>query len=178
LPPLVFGCYTGRSQKTNRLRERLSQAVFLLEEILFMDDLRTDRLSDREFIAQFEDCSLLAAAFHHRDHVRLAWLFLRDMPLLEAIARFCDGLKRFASANGKPDRYHETLSWAFLFLIHQRMMESREAGSTELTWQKFAAANADLLNWNENILHRYYNAETLQSDRAKKTFLLPDRLER
>ena len=143
-----------------------------------MDDLKTDRLSDREFIAQFEDCSLPAAAFHHRDHVRLAWLFLRDLPLLEAIASFCVGLKRFATANGKPDRYHETLSWAFLFLIHQRMEESREAGSTEPSWQEFEAANADLLNWKENILLRYYTAETLQLERAKKTFLLPDRLMR
>ena len=141
-----------------------------------MADLSTDRLSDREFIAQFEDCSLPAAAFHHRDHVRLAWLYLKGMPLLEAIARFCDGLKRFATANGKPDRYHETVSWAFLFLIHQRMMESQESSSTDLSWPEFAATNTDLLNWKENILHRYYTAETLRSLRAKKSFLLPDRL--
>ena len=44
--------------------------------------------------------------------------------------------------------------------------------------QNVMAANADLLNWKENILLRYYTAETLQLERAKKTFLLPDRLMR
>lgn len=137
-----------------------------------MDERTCDPLSDTEFIEQFENCALPAATFHHRDHVRLAWLYLNRLPLLDAIARFSEGLKRFAMANGKPDRYHETVTWAFLLLIHERMMQS-VAG---LSWADFAAANADLLDWRENILKRYYHEKTLESEQAKKVFLLPDRM--
>lgn len=137
-----------------------------------MNDCATDVLGDGEFIEQFETCALPGASFHHRDHVRLAWLYLNRLTLLDAIARFSEGLKRFATANGKPDPYHETVTWAFLLLIHERMMQS-DAG---LSWADFAAANADLLDWRENILKRYYREETLQSERAKRVFLLPDKL--
>jgi hypothetical protein len=131
-----------------------------------------DVLSDDEFIARFEDCTLPGASFHHASHVKLAWLYLNRLTLLEAIARFSEGLKRFATANGKPDRYHETITWAFLFLIHQRLSDRKANDS----WEIFAAANPDLVNWEENILRRYYQEETLQSEQAKKCFLLPDRL--
>ena len=47
-------------------------------------------MDDREFIERFEDCTLPEDRFHHLDHVRAA---------------------------GKPDRYHETITWAYLCLI-------------------------------------------------------------
>ena len=130
------------------------------------------QLSDREFIEQFEACTLPAERFHHREHVKLAWLYLNELPLLQAISRFTAGIKRFATANGKPDRYHETITWAFLLLIHQRMVATKGR-----SWDEFAAANGDLLDWQENILSRYYRQETLASDLARQTFLMPDRLD-
>jgi hypothetical protein len=42
------------------------------------------------------------------------------------------------------------------------------------SWDEFAAGNADLLNWKENVLKKYYRAETLSSEFARKTFLFPD----
>lgn len=36
--------------------------------------------------------------------------------------------------------------------------------------------HADLLAWQPSILDRYYRAETLDSDRARRTFVMPDRL--
>ena len=35
------------------------------------------RLNDEEFLQAFEDCTL--EEFHHADHVRMAWLYLRGM---------------------------------------------------------------------------------------------------
>src|SRR5919206_224352 len=125
-------------------------------------------MTDAEFLRSFEDCTLPNTSFHHRDHVRLAWLYLRRHPALEALARFTEGLKRFAAANGKPGLYHETITWAYLLLIHERMARS-EAD----TWEDFARSNPDLLVWNPSVLDRYYEKETLGSELARRVFVLP-----
>jgi hypothetical protein len=128
-------------------------------------------MQDEEFIEQFENCTLPAQDFHHRDHVKLAWLYLKRHSALEALEKFSEGIKRFAAFNGKATRYHETITWAFIFLINERMASMTE----EATWQEFAESNADLLDWQKSILKQYYRDETLQSELARRIFLLPDR---
>ena len=131
-------------------------------------------MDDREFLAAFEGGTLAEENFHHRDHIRLAWLMLREAPLGEALARFTAGLRRFAERHGKAGLYHETITWAYVFLIHERMR--RGGGEGEATWEAFAAANPDLLTWRPSILGAYYREETLASDLARRSFVLPDRL--
>jgi len=128
-------------------------------------------MEDEQFIAAFEDGSLPAEGFRHRDHVRLAWLYLREQPLLPAIATFSAALLRFTRKNGAEHRYHETITWAYLVLVHERMARAgRDQG-----WEEFAAANGDLFDRDEPILHRYYTEATLGSDLARRVFILPDR---
>jgi hypothetical protein len=122
-------------------------------------------VDDREFVSAFEACTLPPTEFHHRQHVRLAWLYLRDYPLLDALARFVEALKRFAAHHGASGKYHETITFAFLFLIHERMRR----GSYE-TFAEFAAANGDLFG---PLLERYYAPGVLSSEFARKTFVLP-----
>ena len=128
-------------------------------------------MQDEEFIKQFESCALAGESFHHEDHVKLVWLYLRRYPVLEALTRFTEGLKRFASAHGKTGLYHETITWAYVFLIHERVRRLGE----EPSWEAFVAANADLLDWQNNILTAYYRDETLRSELARQVFVLPDR---
>ena len=128
-------------------------------------------MTDKEFIQRFEDCTLAGADFHHRDHVKVAWLYLRGNSVLETLSRFSAGLKRFATANGKPNLYHETITWAFVFLIHERM----EGNESEQSWSGFVEANQDLFDWKNNILKSYYQDDTLSSARARRTFVFPDR---
>jgi hypothetical protein len=128
-------------------------------------------MTDDEFIASFEACSFATESFHHSDHVRMAFLYLSRYPAVEALQRFSTSLARFATANGKPNLYHETITWAFLLLIRERLAR---AGSP-LTWTEFAATNEDLLNWKDNVLKKYYRSETLSSDLARITFLFPDK---
>ena len=52
-------------------------------------------MTDNEFIASFENCSLANEAFHHADHVRMAFLYLARNPALEALQRFSASLARF-----------------------------------------------------------------------------------
>lgn len=122
-------------------------------------------MDDRAFVAALESCTLPSEEFDHRAHVRLAWLYLAEQPLLEALPRFIASLKRYADSLGASGKYHETITYAFIFLIHQRMAECSAS-----TFDEFAAANPDLFG---PILQRYYPPETLASPLAKTVFVLP-----
>jgi hypothetical protein len=131
----------------------------------------TIALDDATFLERFEDGSLPASAFRHRDHVRVAWLYLKAEPPLAALSRFAGGLQHFAVAHGQAGLYHETITWAYLLLIRERM-EREGAGAT---WDEFAERNPDLLTWKPSILDRYYRPETLGSEVARRVFVMPDR---
>jgi hypothetical protein len=124
-----------------------------------------------ELLREFEACRLPPGAFRHRDHVRLAWLYLRQDALPAALARFSNGLRRYAAAIGKPGLYHETITVAYLTLVNERMARRRDAGD----WEAFAAANSDLFA-HPAALRPYYRDKTLSSEFARAVFVLPDRL--
>jgi hypothetical protein len=128
-------------------------------------------MDDASLVRLFEAGEVPPGGFHHAEHVRVAWWYLREAPLPLALERFAAGLKRFAAAQGKPDLFHETITTAYVLLINDRLDAGRER-----TWEEFAARNADLLMWKPSILARYYRDETLASARAKRTFVMPDRL--
>jgi hypothetical protein len=123
-------------------------------------------MNDRDFVAAFEACTLPGSEFTHRQHVRLAWIYLSEEALLPALARFIESLKRYAGSLGATTKYHETITYAFLFLIHERMAR-QPAG----TFDEFADANPDLF---DAILKRYYRPETLSSELARTVFVMPD----
>jgi hypothetical protein len=124
-------------------------------------------MQDETFIAAFQAGTL--EPFHHQDHVRMAWLYLQRAPVLDAIANFTADLQRYAAAHGQPNLYHETITWGYLLLMHERM--ARVPG---LDWEAFAAAHPDLLTWEQSVLKKYYCAETLASDLARRVFVFPD----
>src|SRR2546430_17709773 len=78
-------------------------------------------MSDEEFIAELEGGTLPEDQFHHADHLHAAWLYLTRFPAAEALARFSKVLRRYAASLGKADRYHETITWAYLLLLNERI---------------------------------------------------------
>jgi len=123
-------------------------------------------MNEREFVEAFERCEV--EEFHHADHVRLAWAYLQEHPLLTAIDKFTSSLKRFAAHRNAHGLYHETITWAYLLLIHERM-------NGEASFAEFRAANPDLFTWKPSVLDSMYRAETIASEKARRMFLLPDR---
>src|SRR5437764_13542436 len=91
------------------------------------------------------------------------------MPMLKALQRFSAALRRFAIHHGKATLYHETITWAFVALIHERMQRR-----PDLDWDGFCRQNPELLTWHPSILDRYYRPETLASDLARRVFVFPD----
>jgi hypothetical protein len=127
-------------------------------------------MSNEELIRCFESDAVPGDSFHHADHVRLAFAYLCEYPVLRALEKFAGALKRFAAARGKPQLYNETITCAYFFLIRERM-----ARCEGMSWQEFTDENADLLVWKDGILSRYYREDTLQSDLAREVFVLPDK---
>jgi hypothetical protein len=126
-------------------------------------------MNNRQLIKQFES-DTMPGEFHHPDHVRLAYAYLSEFPVLQALEKFADALKRYATARGKSQLYHETITHAYFFLIRERMARASAAN-----WEEFAAQNPDLLVWKDGVLARYYRSDTLHSDLARTVFLFPDR---
>jgi len=125
-------------------------------------------LTNQELIERFES-DTLPGEFHHAEHVRLAFAYLSECPVVEALDRFVNALKRFALARGKPERYHETITFAYFFLIHERMVRT-----PDLQWDEFSRRNPDLLDWKPGMLGQYYREATLKSDVARRVFVFPD----
>jgi hypothetical protein len=129
-------------------------------------------MSDQELIDRFESGSVPESGFHHVDHVRLGFAYLRRYPVLRALENFSAALKQFAASHGKTQLYNKTITWAYMLLIAERIALS---GAEELDWDSFAKQNPDLLVWKGGILTRYYEDATLKSDLARHTFILPDK---
>jgi len=128
-------------------------------------------MTNEQIIHCFETNAIPEHSFHHADHVRLAFAYLAIYPPLQALENFSAALKRFATARGKSELYHETITHAYFFLIRERMARCSTAN-----WDEFADQNPDLLIWKNGILTRYYHESTLQSDLARTVFVFPDKV--
>jgi hypothetical protein len=126
---------------------------------------------ETKLLAGFLDGSFPGDRFHHPQHVHVAFLFVRRHGMPQALAEFSTALKAFAVAKGMPKLYHQTITWAYLLLIAERL-----AKAPAETWDEFAAANGDLLKWKPSALDRYYTPDTLWSELARTTFVMPDKV--
>lgn len=113
-----------------------------------------------------ETGALDPAGFPHPEHVRLAYEMLGRHPFGEAVSRFSRGLRLLAAKAGRPEVYHETITVAFLAVIGERRARAKNAD-----WSEFKTSNSDLLD--KRCLERWYGAEELGSDLARRTFCLP-----
>jgi hypothetical protein len=131
-----------------------------------------DRLDDGELVARFEALAIAPAEFGHREHVRLAYAMLRDGDFGDAAVRFRRALRRFAGAAGAPDKFHETLTWAYLAIIARRMLE----GPAAATSHAFVARHPDLVDHRGGAVARHYDiAAITASPLARAVFVLPER---
>ena len=82
-------------------------------------------MDDESLVRLFEAGEMPPNGFHHPDHVRVAWWYLTQHQLPEALSRFTTALRRFAVAQGKPQLFHETITTAYMLLINERLDGSR-----------------------------------------------------
>jgi hypothetical protein len=124
-------------------------------------------MTDDEYLAAFESCTLPRAAWTHAAHVRLAWLYLTRLPFDAALDRVRDGIRRYNASVGS-DGYHETVTVAFTMLIRSRLSAGED-------FPAFRARNPELFEGRAKLLRRHYDPTTLASATAKQQFVAADR---
>jgi hypothetical protein len=123
---------------------------------------------DQEFVEAFETCRLPNEQFHHRDHLRLALIYLARHGKGEAAGRLSQAIRTYAAYHGKSDKYHETVTQAWLYLV--AAAQDRAPGAS---FQDLLATTPELLD--KSLIERYYSPALLHSEAARLRFVPPDR---
>jgi hypothetical protein len=126
------------------------------------------QMTDEEFTDAFESCRLPNAQFRHRDHLRLAWIYLKRYGSAAAEARISDSIRKYAAHNGATQKYHETVTLAWLRLVD--CAASRAPSGTP--FEDVLGAFPELQD--KNSLQEYYSRAVLESDSAQGIFVQPD----
>lgn len=131
--------------------------------------MTSDPLAD-PFVQAFETATLDPSRFHHREHLYVAWCYLRALPLEEALVRYVVNLRRMTIALGAPEKFHATVTWAYVVLLAAAMERMPGASFEDLLGE-----NPALLDHRSGALYDHYDAATLASDDARRRFVLPRR---
>lgn len=125
---------------------------------------------DLRFRGAFEAGRIGPDAFRHREHLRLAYIYLCELPVEDARSRMKTALLDFLARSGvDPQKYHETLTGAWLLAVGHFMHKDMPRDSAEA----FIDANPALLD--TRIMQTHYSDERLYSEQARVGFLEPDR---
>jgi len=128
----------------------------------------TSTWSDEEFLRAFEDLSFPADLFHHREHIRVAWLYLKSSDATRAAERMSEGIRRFANHHGATQKYHHTLTLAWMRLVGAALVETPEG----CAFEQFLAAHPELKD--TKLLDKFYSKEVLQTPAARESWVEPD----
>ena len=108
------------------------------------------------FDALLAEVTAAAGRFGHREHVHLTWLAVRQAGVPAAVSLVSDGIQRTARYAGAPQKYHATISRAWVELVGHHAAKHGEDDFTA-----FAGHHQALLD--KRLLARFYRPATLAS---------------
>ena len=123
-------------------------------------------MNDHEFLAAFERGDL--HPFHHRDHIHVAWLYLRRDGWEAGTARIRTGIQHFAQVHQATTLYHETITLFWAHLVYFAIQQAPEIADFEV----FAERYAHLLD--KSLVGRHYSPALLASQEARRSWMQPD----
>jgi hypothetical protein len=107
--------------------------------------------------------------FGHRQHVHLTWLAVRQYGTGAAITLVSEGIQRTARYAGAPQKYHATVSRAWVELVGHHVAHP---GPGEGDFEGFLGHNPALLD--KRLLTRFYRSSSLASEQARSGWVEPD----
>ena len=129
-------------------------------------------MDDETFLKQFESTVWPKAEWHHRQHIKVAYLYLRRYPLATAAVKISENIKAYNRAHGVAESltsgFHETMTQAWLRLVHFTLCEYGPAENADAFFEQ----NPQLSE--KKVLRFFYTKERFMSPEAKATFLEPD----
>lgn len=127
---------------------------------------------DETFLRDFEARRWPLEKWHHRDHVKIAYLYLRRYPFDQAAARIRDGIQSHNAVHNVPDSptsgYHETMTQAWLRLVDLVIREYGPAHDADA----FVDEHPELSQ--KKTLRLFYSRQRFMSPEAKVSFVEPD----
>jgi hypothetical protein len=127
---------------------------------------------DEKFLEQFEATIWPLEEWHHRQHIKIAYLYLCRHPFETAVAKICNGIKTFNAAHKVPegiDRgYHETMTQAWMHLVNCTLQEFGPSENADA----FVDKHTQLLS--KRALLFFYSRDYIMSAEAKRQFVEPD----
>jgi hypothetical protein len=124
-------------------------------------------LEDEQFVAAFEAGQIANRDFHHRDHLRLAWVQIRRLGLERASNTVAGAIQQFAAHHGHDNRYHETMTRFWVRVVSLGINRH-----PALPFDELLAAEPHLLDKNLPYLH--WSRERMGSDEARRQWVEPD----
>ena len=124
--------------------------------------------SDEDFLRAFENLSFPVDQFHHREHLRVAWLYLKSSDATRAGERMSAGIRRFANHHGATEKYHHTLTLFWMRLVAVALVETPEG----CAFEEFLAAHPELCD--KNLPRKYYSPDLLGALAARQGWVEPD----
>ena len=134
----------------------------------------THELSDAEFILAMDRLTLVKDDFCHYDHIRLAWILLRQsdggdgMNVDVASDHMALAIQRFAHQHGARGKYHDTITRAYMRFVAAHVHLTPHADD----FGEFAAANAQLFDRTLPLI--YYSESLLMTAAARAGWVEPD----
>jgi hypothetical protein len=128
-------------------------------------DPRDDPVTD-PFDAMFGAVMGHAPRFGHRQHIELTWLAVRRYGVTEAIGIISAGIRRTARYAGAPQKYHATISRAWVELV------AHHVSDRDTTFDAFIDRWPPLLD--KRLLSRHYSSALLAGDAARSGWVAPD----
>jgi hypothetical protein len=131
---------------------------------------------DDALVQAFEAATLDPTKFHHREHLWVAWCYLRALPLADALARYERHLRQLTVALGVREKFHATITWGYVLLLDDAMHHSPDASpaaNPDLGFDALLARHPELLG--REALDSWYEPAQLASAEARARFVLPRR---
>ncbi len=175
---ITLGVYT-ENPRAIRFYEKHGFRIVGEERFQFGSEAQRDWLMQRDldcndwpddaaFVERFLACHWPPAAWTHAAHVRLAWTLLASESLEATLDKVRTAIMRYnTDVLERPAAYHETLTVAFVSLIHA-------ARRADQSFAEFARANPTLMADDPLAVCEHYSAERLDSAAARREFVLPD----
>ncbi len=129
-------------------------------------------ISDGDFLAQFESTAWPYSAWHHKQHIKVAYLYLRKHPFEQAQQQIRERIKAYNAAKQLPDSllsgYHDTMTQAWMHLVYFALCEGGPAENANAFYEQHPEL------WGKKTL-RFFYSEVFITPEAKAHFVPPDR---
>ena len=125
-------------------------------------------MTDDEFLQAFARHTL--HEFRHRDHLRLAWLHVRQLGPEGAAHSVTEAIRQFAAAQGVPDKYHDTMTRFWVALVAHTRTQRPDIDD----FDRFLEVFPWLLE--KDLPFRHWRRETMMSAAARAAWVEPDLL--